>query len=639
MGAFFSLKRLRITSGKEVAYDENFHQGVNIIRGENSTGKSTISDFIFYVLGGEFDRWKDAAKQCTAVRAEIETKESIITAHRAVGRAQEPILIFYGSLEESLGKGIDEWQRVNIRRISGSPELSFTQILFRAAGIPEAPNIDNSNITMHQLLRLLYADQQTPPGKLFRFESFDTKEIRETVGQLVIGFNGYDLYDALIEFRQEKKEYDQLDTAYEAAIHALPSSESLKSVSALDAKIDQISLQIKKINEEVQNVDSLITEDQSKEFFAEQIKMRKRVRKRSQVYQLKESVLSDLVDEQIEIKQFIEFLEGQLIALNADQNLSEKIGIIEFQYCPSCLQKLKYKKEKHCIVCNEIVDEEKERSKYFELKVDCELQLRESKQLQQEKAAKIASLESEVRALRREYSKAATEFAVRYDITNSPRESFLAERYKLLGSLDREAGYLEEFRAALKHIDDLSAKRAAKNGDVERLKAKIERLKATSNARLENAMNSINAIGTRILKSDTKREDTFKDPKVFTINFADDAMMVDGKMNFAESSNVVLKNTAILSLLLAACYDKKFWHPKFLLMDNIEDKGLELKRGHNYQNIIIRESQKAPFPHQIIFTTSELDPALEDSDLTVGPRYTADNKTLKNIHVSSEENP
>lgn len=52
---FLKLNRLTIfTKSGKTAYDQNFHEGVNIIRGHNSAGKSTIGNFIFYVLGGDF---------------------------------------------------------------------------------------------------------------------------------------------------------------------------------------------------------------------------------------------------------------------------------------------------------------------------------------------------------------------------------------------------------------------------------------------------------------------------------------------------------------------------------------------------------------------------------------------------------
>jgi hypothetical protein len=72
-----------------------------------------------------------------------------------------------------------------------------------------------------------------------------------------------------------------------------------------------------------------------------------------------------------------------------------------------------------------------------------------------------------------------------------------------------------------------------------------------------------------------------------------------------------LKNTAILSLFLAACYDPEFWHPKFLV-DGLTSKTKEWSKsgGHNYQRLIVEESRKAKFPHQIIFTTSMMDPSL-----------------------------
>lgn len=628
MVAFFALKRLQITQGSHIAYDQTFHRGVNIIRGENSSGKSTISDFIFYGLGGEFDRWKDAARYCTAVRLEIECEQATLTVHRVVGTKLEPTFVFYGGLEESLGKSVDHWQRVPIRRPSGGKDLSFTQVLFRASGIPEAPNAANTNITMHQILRLLYADQQTPPGKLFRFESFDTRDIREAVGQLIIGVNGYDLYEGQISLRELKAEYAEKDKLYSAALLALPSAEGLGSISALDIRLRDLATNRDRILTEIRNVDSLVAEEQSQKFVSERRAMLTRVRKLALDAQKNEQRISDLTDEQGEIEQFIGHLEAQLATLNAASTLADKLGSIEFQFCPACLKPLSDVDGQHCVVCHEVVDDDKVRSKYFEIKIDNELQIRESRQLLKSKAADLEALQSDGRGLRRSYAAAIAEFSSRYDVSNSPRESFLAERNKQLGRLESEAAYLEELRSSIEKLDELSKARATLNDDIEILQARLRRLEAASNARTVKAMESISSIGRRLLTSDLQREDSFENPSTFSVNFGDDAMLVDGKMNFAESSNVVLKNTAILSLLLAATYDAAYWHPKFLLMDNIEDKGMEQERSHNYQKLIVTESNKAKFPHQIIFTTSMISPELEDSGLTVGPKYTRQNKTL-----------
>ncbi len=53
---------------------------------------------------------------------------------------------------------------------------------------------------------------------------------------------------------------------------------------------------------------------------------------------------------------------------------------------------------------------------------------------------------------------------------------------------------------------------------------------------------------------------------------------MDGSRSFAESSNVVLKNAVVLGLWEAALQNESFFHPRFCLMDNIEDKGMEAER-------------------------------------------------------------
>ena len=67
----------------------------------------------------------------------------------------------------------------------------------------------------------------------------------------------------------------------------------------------------------------------------------------------------------------------------------------------------------------------------------------------------------------------------------------------------------------------------------------------------------------------------------------------------------------------------------FLLIDNIEDKGTTAERSRNFQRRIVSISDDIPIEHQIIFTTSMVDPELDKSDLTVGDHYTFENKSLK----------
>jgi len=89
-----------------------------------------------------------------------------------------------------------------------------------------------------------------------------------------------------------------------------------------------------------------------------------------------------------------------------------------------------------------------------------------------------------------------------------------------------------------------------------------------------------------------------------------------------------LKNTAILSLLLAAGKDHKFFHPRFLLFDNIEDKGMETIRSHRFQKLIVELATEITVPYQVIFTTSMMNPELELEDYVIGPHYDHENKTL-----------
>lgn len=160
------LQRLRIvTLENKIAYDEKFHKGVNIIRGQNSSGKSTIIRFIFFALGGAYNDFVPEALKCKYVMAEVSINEnSIVTLKRYLdvnaeqrANSKSPMYIYYGNLDDSLSdKKKDAWQMFGYN--TTSEKRSFSNILFEMLGLPEVKS--DSNITMHQILRLVYLDQE-----------------------------------------------------------------------------------------------------------------------------------------------------------------------------------------------------------------------------------------------------------------------------------------------------------------------------------------------------------------------------------------------------------------------------------------------------------------------------------------------
>src|SRR4051794_2277389 len=77
---------LQIERNGKAVYDEPFHPGVNIIRGQNSSGKSTILNFLFYGLGGDLADWSEAALRCSRVNVEVLLNGKTATLSREISK-------------------------------------------------------------------------------------------------------------------------------------------------------------------------------------------------------------------------------------------------------------------------------------------------------------------------------------------------------------------------------------------------------------------------------------------------------------------------------------------------------------------------------------------------------------------------
>jgi DNA repair exonuclease SbcCD ATPase subunit len=234
------VKRLIVQRNEYRAYDEAFHEGVNVIRGENSSGKSTILNFIFYGLGGDLADWSDVALLCTRVILEVKLNGHVATLSREIsdqhGREME---IFGGDYESARAAPRAEWVRYPYRR-SASQE-SFSQALFRLLGIPEVASDVSGNLTIHQILRLLYSDQLSPVEDLFRYESrFDPPALRDAIGRLLAGAYDAALYDNEVKIRELTREFDAKSGELRSLIAVLGTSEHSLNLDWLQAQLRSI---------------------------------------------------------------------------------------------------------------------------------------------------------------------------------------------------------------------------------------------------------------------------------------------------------------------------------------------------------------------------------------------------------------
>lgn len=330
------VRRLQVLRDDLVAYDERFHSGINVIRGENSSGKSTILNALFYGLGGDVTRWSDAAKLCTHVNVEVEINGFPATLSREIsGKSSRPMDIYGGHLDDAVLAPTSEWKRFPYSRV-GNRE-SFSQSLFALLGIPEAANDQYGNITMHQLLRLMYSDQLSPIEELFRSESFDSATTRENVGRLLCGAFDSELYDNELKIRELTKEFESKSAELRSLLAVLGRSDQTLTLDWLNAERANL---VNRKNELV-----LLASDAQKEVaMGEGASLT--LDRRGALYERLSKLQAQLSDQEAERDQllvevadsarFIDSLEYKHEALADAALAADAVGDVRYSHCPAC---------------------------------------------------------------------------------------------------------------------------------------------------------------------------------------------------------------------------------------------------------------------------------------------------------------
>jgi hypothetical protein len=621
------VQRMVIEKGRKAVYDELFHSGVNIICGENSSGKSTILNFIHYGLGGDVSEWSEMALLCDRVTIEVKMSGKPATLSRFVSENhQQPMEIFFGAYEESLKADRAQWERYPYRR-SQSKE-SFSQVLFRLLDIPEAANEDSGNITMHQVMRLLYADQLSPVDEIFAHEGFDNAKLREALGKLLCGAFDNELYTNELEIRITEKKFDsvaaELSSLYRAlgqAGHDLTLAWVAEQRARNEDERKRIGQEISELQRDVAPNKNKLTLDAQEKAYQVLVEIQQQLASRRQNRDSLELAIADSAA-------FIRSLEEKLEALKDSALIAQEIGTAHFSTCPACYAEVAPVADGVCALCKESYDSDLPLERIGGLINETALQLRQSRLLQEDRTARLTEAEASLLTSETDWKTAAKRYEEVQRRPTNEQEYKLSEFYKRLGYLDRRDEDLVEKAKMMEVVDALSAQKAELNNHLGRLKYRNEQLMHSQQSRLSDAYLTISNGVRELLSNDLKRQDSFENPQKVDFSFADNKISVDGHTYFSASSRAILKSAFILGLHAASNQKSYFRHPRFVMLDTIEDKGMEAARSQNFQTLILRTATESLTENQIIFGTAMIAAELYNDQYVVGRFYTRDRRSL-----------
>jgi len=628
-----AVEELRVYRKGHAVFAEKFHAGLNIIRGQNSSGKSTIMDFIFYGLGGDLleTQWRESALLCDGVVIGARLNGRSVTLARDVeAKSSRPMRIFFGPVDEALSSAADGWEIYPFSR--GSVE-SFSQIIFRHLGLPEVQYGEgNTKITMNQILRLLYSDQLSSVEKIFRPQRFDDAITRQTVGDLLCGAYSNAYYSARVRRKEAETELKEVVSRIAFLIRTHGREGHPLTMEWLDVERQRLENGLTQLNNRIGVLEESIFKTQ----FDDRLTLNDQNETYARVVELQANIgklkaeLNEAELERIDSIEFIASLEKKLQELEQSQTVIVQMDAIDFEFCPSCFAPVVHEHvEGSCSLCKSPYDHSRTEQRALKLINEYSRQRDNSLEIQREREKLISTLKSKIETVTELWRQASRHYTV---ALRTPTTELRLE----LRKLNRESGYahrqLEELaskKAIVTELVELSKSRDSLQQEMDQLKTIIDSEERKNLLQKSNSRGKIEGQVLDFLKRDLERQSTFVSANRIDFEFDGDRLSVNGESFFSASSMVYLRNSFIAGFMYAAANDQTFSHPRFLVMDTIEDKGMEPERSKNFQRLLHDKSQKAVSEHQIIIATSMIADELDIPTITVGEKYTHENRTLK----------
>lgn len=596
------IEKVKYSGDKYIYESPKLTKGINLIVGDNGSGKSTFTYFIEYCLGNNIKYFeKDNNKEYIEI---VNDTNNFVELDILINSKKYQLKRFISKNDIF----INDDSEITILPIKRNQNKIFSDWLLEKLDITVSElNMGTYSwkLNFSDLLRLIIYDQDTESKKIYKapidsnFVS-DSLIIRKTVFEVLLGISSDEYF----------KKHDELKIITKKKDSALSELNDFnEKYSGVDLEKISIENQLKVLNETLEKAYS-----ERKLYLSSNTKIDEKAEFINETQE--ELINTDLLiseknlslnNFQVEYNKISKLYENQQNEIKEIEKIiftNDKLNLFAFKICPFCMSNHEPIKN-HCLCGSEIKDENYEKFVYNSNEYDIILK-HKSKSIETLQIAldsyfnQITSIKNELTDLSKKSNDltlklkkliSSIEFSGNTELVDSLNEKIL-ETQKELDKFE----YLLEISIKKEELEEkfnsINEKYKSKNKEFRALHLEF----VSQNKSLIAGFNEIysyllqkSSAGANIAEID------------------DDYMpIIDGGVYKNKSADVPLRLMYYFTILALSLKNESVKHPGLLIIDTPEDSGIDkdnLKKDLDLINLIIEQGVDSKKEYQIILTT------------------------------------
>ncbi|WP_350327141.1 AAA family ATPase [Pectobacterium aroidearum] len=267
MKSYLRIERL-ILVGSRKNYSVEFNDGLNIIHGDSDTGKSSILEFIDYLLGGSSIELADEIISSVDYAVlEIVINDEKYTIIRNIFKPNELIEV-YNCKFDDVGSYIPKKYAPKFN-ITSAPDGFFSDFLMDSLNFPKlklkvSPSQEISRfrrISFRDIIKFCYVDQDNMGSKsLLGLTEWARYAHTKEVFKYIFNLFDADISDIESQISEKTTEFNRLVKKYENVSEFLRDT-GYESIASLDMEIDKCDLTIEGLEEKLSDLNGSMKAD------------------------------------------------------------------------------------------------------------------------------------------------------------------------------------------------------------------------------------------------------------------------------------------------------------------------------------------------------------------------------------------